>query len=184
MTDDGYCNHRIHVRDWLSTIRLPATQISEMLTQDQRENWLPTVDNYARKVNQYAAYTLSETEYIGTFEYDYQQRVNLFLSTVEDIGYEYSGLAALKYHPETGNADDGSYRKVDPENPTWQWHVHIFKRDGHIEVYSHYEKRPDLTRIVSETLSEMYSRLRTHYRPEYNVTYLRGETCDEIEALF
>ena len=152
-----------------------------MLTQDQRENWLPTVDNYARKIGQYAAYTLSETEYIGRVS---DTLLVSFERQLELMSYEYSGLAALKYHPETGNADDGSYRKVDPENPTWQWHVHIFKVDGYIEVYSHYEMRPDLTRIESETLSEMYSRLRTHYRPVYNVTYLRGETCDEIEALF
>ena len=160
-----------------------------MLTQTQREKWLPTIDKYAQKIGQYAAYRLSQDEYIGTMEHSDQAE-----ETIKAQGYEYSGLAALKYHPVTGKADNGSYRKVLTDYPVWlskssplrdfdpnelQYHVHLWEREYGVEVFSHFEVVPDLS-----TPKPSLKRNKTHYRPTHGETYLRGKSCKEIEELF
>ncbi|MFW5896310.1 MAG: hypothetical protein ACOCUA_02890 [archaeon] len=159
-----------------------------MLTQRQRVTLLPVVDRLAQQVGQYAAYQLDEREFVGTVtEVDDAEGV---ASLLEEYGYEHGGLAALKYHPETGAPDEGSYRKVDPDRPRWQWHVHLWSSDDGVEVYSHYEFRPDLRPVAGESTLECLDRLREHYDPTWDVnaddeeaTYLLGEACDDVHDL-
>lgn len=160
-----------------------------MLTQRQRVDWLPTADRYAQAVGHYAAYRLDEREYVGTVVEiaDAEGVADL----LEDYGYEFSGLAALKYHPETGAPDDASLRKVDPDRPRWQWHLHLFETADGVEVYSHYEYRPDLRPVAGESLRECFDRLREHYRPTWDVhadrleeaTYFLGDVCGDVRDL-
>ena len=133
----------------------------------------------------YAAYSLDRTECVGTVTDATADDVR---SDLRREGYEPSGLlAALKLHPETGQPDAGSLRRVDPEHPRWHWHVHLFAVDGDVEFYSHYEFRPDLGRIEGETHSERVQRLREHHRPTWGhrlrdeTTYVLG-ACDEAVA--
>jgi hypothetical protein len=135
----------------------------------------------------YAAYPVGAEEYVGTLDdVDDATRVARELLAA---GYDRSGLlAALKYHPETGAPDAGSLRRVDPNHPTWQWHVHLFAVDAGVAIFSHYELRPDLHRIGEETRAEQLERLREHYRPEWSTTrgegsYILGDHCDVVAEL-
>lgn len=153
------------------------------LSQDQRERLLPIVDRYAQQFGQYTAYRLSETEFIGTVPYSLPGP-EWYLT--EKAGYEYCGLSALKYHwNDPGRTDDGSFRKVDPENPRYQYHVHLFlvgddPTQAEYHVASHYEMRPDLSSVEDESLSEMVSRLQTHYDLGSGT---QGKVCDDVLEL-
>ena len=98
-------------------------------------------------------------------------------------------LEAAKRHPETGETHDLALRKVgeagddrhaaaikadDPRHT--QYHVHGFERDGRVELHSHFEWRPDARRLPGEGLTDVYERLRSHYRPSSygGGAYLRG----------
>jgi len=50
-----------------------------------------------------------------------------------------------------------------------QFHVHLWHRDGRVEVFSHYELRPDVFRPTFDL-----ERLREHYRPAWGKTYHPG----------
>ena len=153
---------------------------------------LKAIDPIARRFGFYTSYTLSESEFVGTAPYALPG-THWYL---QKNGYEdnptFMGitLEAAKTHPKTGKVHDWSYRKVDPENPRKQFHIHGWKRDyekgpehAYDEIASHREYRPDFKRVSDESYSEMYDRLRTHYRPEYGTDYERGEMCDELESL-
>ena len=149
-----------------------------MISQKFRESLLPKLDRIARKVGYYTMYQLNKTELVGTIE-------PLGLDVIQYLkhhGYEYNGLAAAKQHWETKDLDDGSYRKVDPENPTAQWHVHIFEFEGQTQLPSHYELRPDVTRINNESYSDMIRRLITHYRPKKD-QYIEGYSDPSVSSL-
>lgn len=157
-----------------------------MLTQAQREEYLPKADSVLDRVGYYSAYQLDESEFVGTTPYAIPGP-KWYLT--EKAGYEYNGLAALKYHwDDETKHDTGSYRKVDQDNPRYQYHVHLFlmgtdPTEPTFHVASHYEMRPDLRPIADENLLEMYSRLRTHYRPEYGSEYVQGKACEKVEEL-
>ena len=114
---------------------------------------------------------------------------------LQSRGYERSPsvgpipLEAAKRHPETGATHDLALRKVgeagddrhaasipadDPRHT--QYHVHGFEREGRVELHSHFEWRPDARRLVGERWSDVYERLRSHYRPSSygGGAYLRG----------
>jgi len=98
-------------------------------------------------------------------------------------------LEAAKTHPETGQVHDKSLRRVDPDNPTRQWHIHLFEVDGVVEVFSHYELRPDVRRVAGESLTDAYGRLQEHLRPSWGsewgdgTTYVLGAYCDVVAEL-
>ena len=128
----------------------------------------------------YAAYTLDESEYIGTIE---------DIDTLCKIGYQKPPtvlgiqLEAAKLHPETEQVHEHSFRKV-ADNERWQYHVHLWPTEsGGYDVYSHKEYRPDFGRIGSETNSERFERLDEHLNPTWGETYLLGESGDELESL-
>ena len=134
--------------------------------------------NFIEPIGLYAAYTLNESEFVGTL----QRRgrpgsIGLHLPD----SYEYTFLSAVKTHPDGEQIEDGSYRKVATEHPDidaritrefepaeCQYHVHTFGD----EVFSHYELRPDIV-----------GTMREHYRPEWGETYLLGVSCPEIDEL-
>ena len=107
------------------------------------------------------------------------------IAWLKDEGYRANPLAAAKYHPAPHTAvDHGSYRYVPTEHPDldrkivdeWepnqcQYHVHVWPNTDGIEVYSHYEVRPDFLRPRPSL-----HRLRSHYRPEYGETFIMGLT--------
>lgn len=150
-----------------------------------RQSVLPRLDPFLRQVGGYTAYQLHEDEFIGV-TVDIDDRASL-----DELGYEPSYLAAAKYHPRTRRTDDGSWRRVDPENVRWQWHVHRWRRpDGSTELFSHYEYRPDLRPIAGETTDELLQRIRDHYYPRWNnqfrdedANYFLGEASPGVEDL-
>jgi len=139
------------------------------------------VNPVARAAGFYTAYTLDPREKVGT----------LPLSPIEWSAYGYTTnpsllgvpLAAAKIHPETDNTHDISLRKVDPQNKRKQWHIHVFKQGTKMEVFSHYEFRPDLNPVGDEGFGEMKERLKTHYRPEYGSEYRLGVVDPELKEL-
>jgi len=95
-------------------------------------------------------------------------------------------LEAAKTHPDTGQVHDKSLRRVDPDNPRRQWHIHLFKVDGVVEVFSHYELRPDARPVAGESPTDAYERLQEHLRPSWGsewgdgTTYVLGDYCDVV----
>jgi len=136
----------------------------------------------------YAAYQLDAAEFVARVpKRPARVRVNL-----TQRGYERTSfLSAAKYHPRLDDrVDVGSLRRVDPEDPRRQYHVHLF--DGGTagtSIYSHLEYRPDLRPVAGETVREAVDRLREHYKPEWGstwgdgVTYVQGRHCSEVYKL-
>lgn len=123
--------------------------------QRLRESVLPAADAILRSVPPervpgrdgplYAAYTLDgrtpETrgkpaEHAATFEAD---PVTVG-AALQRHGFEPGHLAALKYHPETGETDDGNLIWRESRLSMWQLHVHLFGVDGETEAHAHYER--------------------------------------------
>lgn len=147
----------------------------------------PAIDAVLQPFGGYATYELNEAE---------------FVTTIADVGpdsvarmlqlnnYErMSLLAALKKEPGGPRYDSASLRRVDPDHPRRQWHVHLFDGPRAVGVYSHYEYRPDLTRVADESVREAVARLREHYKPTWgrewggSTTYVLGSTCDVVGSL-
>ena len=144
---------------------------------------LVKADPIARRFGFYTAYEIPEKEYVGSAWFPlgvHDVRKYLLNNGYEELKL----LEAAKFHPKTGDVHTYSARKVDSEIPRWQYHAHVWNRDGdNIEVFSHYELRPDLRRINGESWNQMYDRLREHYRPDWGETYIRGKACDDVGAL-
>lgn len=146
------------------------------------------LDDVARRVGFYTAYELDSEEWVGiVLGMDIESRLR-------QRGYEASPsiagitLEAAKLHPDTGTVHDVSLRKVDPDKPRKQWHVHLYMEPDNTygtvtEAFSHYEFRPDFTRVGDESYGDMIERLRTHYRPEWGETYIRGKASPVVTEL-
>ena len=150
-----------------------------------RQRLLAATDRIANQFGWYTAYRLSSQEYIGVTQ-------GAPASLLDDTEYEPQPIAAVKYHPDTGDIDDGSWRLVDPEHPRWQWHVHLWEvGSSRTEIYSHYEFRPDPYPIAGESIATMRQRLHDHYHPKWDdrhppdeATYFLGNASDSLlEAL-
>lgn len=148
-----------------------------------RHRLLLKSDPIARRYGKYTAYQLHIDEFIGKVEHD---------SSALDLrpfDYEYNPMSAAKYHPDTEELDDHSWRRIDPDNPRWQWHVHTWEDASQAEIFSHYEYRPDLVLIGDESISDMNQRLRDHYRPKWDTShdadeanYFLGVACPRLRA--
>ena len=142
------------------------------------------LDPIARKIGFYTSYTLDEAEHIGDGK-------PAIVRQLREGGYEspptFAGipLAAAKEHPETGQVHDYTFRKVDTEKPRMQYHVHLWYKQSakDVEIYSHYEFRPDFKPVGEETTGEMIERLRTHYRPVYGDDYVQGKADESVREL-
>lgn len=140
-----------------------------------RQTLYPIVDRLLNPSGGYASYKLAKGEFIGTLSAG-RAKPHLKAQGYQPVRL----LSALKYHPETGEKDVGSLRKVDPNRERWQYHIHLFRSAGQVEVYSHHEYRPDLRRVGDETHEERVERLREHYNPTLGETYIRGATELEL----
>jgi len=164
-----------------------ATQKERSMTLKQLKKRLNPV---AKRFGYYTAYEISLKEYVGTISDPWQAKAEL-----EQRGYESPPtvmgieLTAAKIHPQTGNPHDVTLRRIDPDNRRWQWHIHMWLRDGgtvsvdHVIVFSHYEMRPDFKRIDGEDTAEMLGRLQIHYRPEYGTDYYQGKADPVVTDL-
>jgi len=120
-------------------------------------------DPLARRFGHYTAYELDGEE-IGTVS----AVPNVTRRLLELKGYEENRLSAAKRHPETGELHHFSLRRIDPDDPQRQYHVHLWPvadDSSRTEVHSHRELRPDLSPLAGETWREAAERARTHYRP-------------------
>ena len=139
----------------------------------------------ARRFGFYTAYMLDDREFVGELP-----NAPVWWQT---HGYESNPtvagipLSAAKIHPSTGQTHDISVRKVDPENTQKQYHLHYWLEsveEGYeAELFSHHEYRPDLKILEGETLSDAIERLRTHYRPEWGESYIRGKADQTVREL-
>jgi len=150
---------------------------------------LAFIDPFARGLSRplpwtlYTAYPLTTAEYVGRYPDD---RLSRAVSRLRDAGYTANPLAAAKYHPAPHRAvDHGSYRRVPDAHPEGidaritreyapnqcHYHCHLWPVTDGVEVYSHYEVRPDILRGDFDPW-----RMAEHYRPELNETYLPGVT--------
>lgn len=132
------------------------------------------LDPFTRRFGYYTAYRLHPAEFIG--DGVFQHGIPSAARWLRSMGYRPNWVSAAKRHPETGQLHDLSYRKIPDSHPPnldekritdfgpaqCQFHVHAFDMGERIEFFSHYETRPIMG--------------WTHYRPEYNSTYLRGVT--------
>lgn len=144
------------------------------------------IDPMARRVGLYTAYPLPPAELIAS---EPTEAVSTFLhERLTPAGYHTQWLAATKYHPETGEIQDASCRRVPDTHPdidsrltrNWspdqcQFHVHLWNVGDRVEVFSHYELRPDVFRPTIDI-----GRLREHYRPAWGATYLPGVSDEEV----
>lgn len=120
----------------------------------------------------YGAYQVDMAEYIGTLDSDLSTAIDY----LKQHGYTYQVLSAEKYHPDTGAADDGSYRLLDPDDTDKQWHVHLWETDDGVQLFSHYEYKPEFWAPIDE------SRVAEHYRPDSDA-YIQGQHSPEVKEL-
>lgn len=150
-----------------------------------RQQILSLLDPVVEEYGHYSAYELNQAEFIGSINRPHDE------IDLRDQGYHPHHLAAAKYHPVTGELDESSWRKIDPDAQRWQWHIHLWKGDAETtQVSSHYEYRPDMRLIDNETVPEMRERIQNHYEPKWNIThgaedanYFLGKTCGSIESI-
>ena len=121
----------------------------------------------------YSAYSLSEEEYIGRFDGNLKEA----RGALSEKGYKYNMLGAKKLHPETEKVDDGSFRNLDPDDNSKQWHVHIWETDNGVQFFSHYEYKPEPWRPID------IARPFEHYRPDYGETYIQGQHSRGIKEV-
>lgn len=121
----------------------------------------------------YGVFTLKPCEFVGYLDVGLEEVKAL----LEARSYSYSPLSAKKLHPEYHLPDDGSYRRLDPEDRSKQWHVHCWKHGGGIEVFSHYELRPEPWNPID------LRRPIDHYWPEWGETCLLGQHCPALKSL-
>lgn len=121
----------------------------------------------------YTMYQLDAEEYVGTVEMD----LSAVTAALKEQGYEYQPFSAKKYHPDDDSlADDGSYRLLDPDDPDKQWHVHLWETVEGVDVFSHYEYKPEFLTPDDEP------RVAEHYRPDDD-SYIQGQHSPAVKAL-
>ena len=156
------------------------------MTSTLRQTVYPRLNTFLRNVTggrAYAAYTLSQEEFIAHLP-DTQGGMETVESFLFQEGFRrVKVLAALKYHPDTGDPDNGSWRVVDDENPRHQYHIHVFEVSDGIDVFCHYEYRPDLKPVANESVTDMVDRLKDHYKPESD-EYLMGKYPPSLNSMF
>lgn len=174
-------------REFLSVLGATAFSGVSLWSSDGpgiRQYLLSKTDPLARRFGAYTAYQLHPEEFVGRMPHD-RPSFELW-----EQGYEPNPLSAAKYHPATRAIDDSSWRRVDEENHRWQWHVHVWAADDEVELFSHYEYRPDPRLLDGESRGDMHQRLRDHLYPNWDINhdsdeanYFLGKACPRIEEL-
>ncbi|WP_248515799.1 hypothetical protein [Salinarchaeum laminariae] len=121
----------------------------------------------------YGVFTLKPSEFVGSLDVSLAE----VRSILEARSYSYNPISAKKLHPELRIPDDGSYRRLDPQDRSKQWHVHLWERPDCIEVYSHYEYRPEPWGPID------VRRPVDHYWPEWGESCLLGQHCPALKSL-
>lgn len=121
----------------------------------------------------YAQYRLDDAEFVGRLDGD----LNDAEAALEEARYTYQFFAAKKIHPDRDAADDGSYRCLNPDDPARQWHVHLWETDSGVEVFSHYEYKPEPWGPWEG------ERVAEHYRAEYGETYIEGQHSETVKTM-
>ncbi|UBF23482.1 hypothetical protein HRTV-28_gp44 [Halorubrum tailed virus 28] len=137
----------------------------------------------------YYAYSLSRAERIGVAP------AGGVVRTLREAGYETPPrlgpipLEAAKTRPGDDRVHDYSLRRVDPDHPTRQFHVHAWSVADGVELWSHYEYRPDLRPVADESWGEAYARAREHLSPSWGpewgdgTTYVPGRADETVRDL-
>lgn len=170
---------------WLTIAGTGAALGASNRIRAVRRSLLASLDPIASRYGTYTAYQLEREEFVGTVTLDRWE------AALRDAGYGVNPLAAAKYHPDTSDPDDGSWRRVDEDNPRWQWHIHAWIGDaGRVELFSHYEYRPDPWLLSGESPTDMSQRLRDHYHPKWDTeydaddaNYFLGDACPRLRDL-
>ena len=139
----------------------------------------------------YYAYSLRDAERIGTAPHPTDA-----FATLRNAGYETPptlGPIPLEAAKTRRGVDDRvhdySLRRIDPEHPTRQFHVHIWSVDEGVELWSHYEHVPDLRPVADESWAEAYERAREHLNPSWGAewgdgtTYVPGRADETVRNL-
>ena len=139
----------------------------------------------------YYAYSLRDAERIGTAPHP----TDVF-ATLRNAGYETPptlGPIPLEAAKTRRGVDervhDYSLRRVDPDHPTRQFHVHGWRVDDGVELFSHYEYRPEIYPVADESWPEAYDRAREHLSPSWGAewgdgtTYVLGRADDVVRDL-
>ena len=142
----------------------------------------------------YTSYSISEAEYLGTFDGSLDECT----SWLRSQGYHYQLFAATK--TLDGEQDDGSFARIPDTHPDevedtaldeiqpgeCQYHVHTFERDDHIALYGHYEIHP-YPWTPYWSIERAYPK---HYHPTWDKedtpkeewTYLRGVVDKQLKG--
>jgi len=139
----------------------------------------------------YYAYSLEPAEKIGVAPHP----TDVF-ATLREAGYERPprlGPIPLEAAKTRRGVDDRvhdySLRRVDPDHPTRQFHVHGWSVADGVELRSHYEYRPDLRPVAGETWAEASARAREHLSPSWGsewgdgTTYVPGRADRTVRSL-
>lgn len=121
----------------------------------------------------YAQYRLDDAEFVGRLDGSLEEAE----ASLEGAGYAYQFFAATKLHPDRDEPDQGSYRRLDPDDPAKQWHVHLWETDSGVDVFSHYEYKPEPWNPWD------VERVSEHYRADYGRTYIEGQHSEGVKAL-
>ena len=150
-----------------------------------RQQLLALINPIVERFDHYTAYEISEREFLGAVARPHDE------IDLRPHGYHPHHLAAAKYHPRTGALDTSSWRRIDENNPRWQWHAHLWDdKKGRTELSSHYEYRPDARLLADESWTMMRERLENHYQPKWDsshppeeANYFLGATCGNLNGL-
>lgn len=145
----------------------------------------------------YTSYRLQPQEYLGSVDASVPSVIN----TLNDLGYHYQMFSARKTHPTADTKDAGSFSRIPAEHPEvadgtalaqkepseCQYHIQLFRVDGEVEIYCHYEIHPYLL-----TPHFSFSRLQRHYSPTRTsntddvseFTYIEGAADERVLSAF
>lgn len=164
-----------------------------MISADTRQR----LDPYIRRATGgrlYYAYGL-DGEHVGTFPTGVVLSPQHWVVILIREGYEPTPtlgpipLEAAKTRRGDTRTHDISLRRIDPDNPRRQWHLHGWIESDGLNLHSHYEYRPDLRPVAGETWGEAIDRAREHLKPSWGTewgdgtTYLPGDACPVVRRM-
>ena len=127
-----------HKQDWWEDLRLwlipKLGRIAQHLSEKTDENI-------------YTSYEIHNNQFVGRVDIPEEE----FEEKLDDMGFERNPIAALKVLSSTNEIEEGSWRKIYPdEHPDMQLHVMLFDGSainnaptGCVYIYAHWELRWD-----------------------------------------
>lgn len=104
--------------------------------------------NELLRVDMYVSSRSRRNQFVGRIQMN-EERFEQYL---HEWGFERNPLSSLKTRLDTGEVEEGSWRKIYPHNaPEWQLHVIIYDgeqianaKSGELFLYAHWEYRWDV----------------------------------------